>query len=97
MVTNIGSLGLEEAYVPLVPYSHVPLLLAVGAIQDEAAVEDGALVAAKVLRVCATFDHRVLDGVHAAHMSKRLARIFADPEGELGPLPPLAASAPRGA
>src|ERR1043165_2750767 len=25
MVTNIGSLGLEEAFVPLVPYSRVPL------------------------------------------------------------------------
>src|SRR6476620_11525187 len=31
MITNIGSLGLEDAYVPLVPYSHVPLLLALGA------------------------------------------------------------------
>jgi pyruvate dehydrogenase E2 component (dihydrolipoamide acetyltransferase) len=88
MVTNIGSLGLEEAYVPLVPYSHVPLLLAVGAIQDEAVVENGALLAGKVFRVCATFDHRVLDGVHASNMSKHLTRIFADPEKSLGPLPP---------
>ncbi len=87
MVTNIGSLGLEEAYVPLVPYSHVPLLLAVGAIQDEAVVENGALLPGKVFRVCATFDHRVLDGVHASTMSKHLARIFADPEKSLGPLP----------
>jgi pyruvate dehydrogenase E2 component (dihydrolipoamide acetyltransferase) len=93
MVTNIGSLGLEEAYVPLVPYSHVPLLLAVGTIQDEAVVEDGALSAGKVLRVCATFDHRVLDGMHAARMSKHLARIFADPEAHLGPLPPEAIEA----
>ena len=88
MVTNIGSLGLEEAYVPLVPYSHVPLLLAVGAIQDEAVVENGALLPGKVFRVCATFDHRVLDGVHASKMSKHLTRIFADPEKSLGPLPP---------
>jgi len=68
MVTNIGSLGLEEAYVPLVPYSRVPLLIAVGAVQDEPVVEDGKVVVAKVLRCFATFDHRVLDGVHAAHM-----------------------------
>lgn len=88
MVTNIGSLGLEEAYVPLVPYSRVPLLIALGAVKDEPVVEDGAIVPGKILRAFATFDHRVLDGMHAAKMSKTLKRIFADPEKELGPLPP---------
>lgn len=87
MVTNIGSLGLEEAYVPLVPYSHVPLLIAVGAIQEEPVVEDGAIVVGKVLRACATFDHRVLDGMHASRMAKTITHIFDDPEGTLGPLP----------
>lgn len=89
MVTNIGSLGLEEAYVPLVPYSHVPLLIALGAVKEEAVVEGGQIVVGKVLRAFATFDHRVLDGMHAAKMSKTITRIFADPERELGPLPPL--------
>ena len=53
-------------------------------------MQNGALVVGKVLRVCTTFDHRVLDGVHAARMSKTLRRVFADPEKELGPLPPAA-------
>ena len=88
MVTNIGSLGLEEAYVPLVPYSRVPLLIALGAVKDEAVVEDGQIVPRKMLRAFATFDHRVLDGQHAAKMSKTLRRIFADPEKEFGALPP---------
>jgi len=87
MVTNIGSLGLEEAYVPLVPYSHVPLLIAVGAVQDEPVVENGAVIPGKILRACATFDHRVLDGMHAARMAKTITKIFADPEGTLGALP----------
>jgi pyruvate/2-oxoglutarate dehydrogenase complex dihydrolipoamide acyltransferase (E2) component len=87
MVTNIGSLGLEEAYVPLVPYSRVPLLVAVGAIQEEAVVEDGKIVVGKVLRCFATFDHRVLDGMHASRMSKTLRKIFDDPETGFGPLP----------
>lgn len=94
MVTNIGSLGLEAAYVPLVPYSRVPLLIALGAVQDEPVVEDGRVVPGRVLRAYATFDHRVLDGVHAARMSKTLRRIFADPEKELGPLPSGAPPAP---
>ena len=46
MVTNIGSLGLEAAYVPLVPFSRVPLLVAVGAIEDIRVVRDGELTVA---------------------------------------------------
>ncbi|MFO0686844.1 MAG: 2-oxo acid dehydrogenase subunit E2 [Sandaracinus sp.] len=91
MVTNIGSLGLEEAYVPLVPYSHVPLLIALGAVKEEPVVEGGEIRVGKVLRAFATFDHRVLDGMHAAKMSKTLKRIFDDPEKELGALPPPSA------
>ncbi len=90
MVTNIGSLGLEEAFVPLVPYSRVPLLLALGAVKEEAVVEGGEVKVGKVIRAFATFDHRVLDGMHAARMSRTLKRIFEDPERELGPLPPEA-------
>jgi hypothetical protein len=93
MVTNIGSLGLEEAYVPLVPYSHVPLLIAVGAVQEEAVVKEGTIVVSKILRCCATFDHRVLDGVHASRMSRSIRQTFDDPEASFGPLPahPIAA------
>ena len=58
-------------------------------MKDEAVVEGGQIVVGKVLRAFATFDHRVLDGMHAAKMSKTITRIFADPERELGPLPPL--------
>jgi pyruvate/2-oxoglutarate dehydrogenase complex dihydrolipoamide acyltransferase (E2) component len=97
MVTNIGSLGLEEGFVPLVPYSHVPLVLAMGKVVDAAVVEDGAVVPGKVMRLCATFDHRVLDGAHAAKMVKLLAPFFEDPVGRLGPIeaaPPAALAAP---
>ncbi len=70
MITNVGSLGLEEAFVPLVPYSRVPLLIALGAIRDQVIPEDGKVVIAKTMRLCATFDHRILDGAHAAAMAK---------------------------
>jgi pyruvate dehydrogenase E2 component (dihydrolipoamide acetyltransferase) len=79
MITNIGSLGLEEAYVPLVPYSRVPLLLAVGAVRDTPIVEDGQVKVGKVMRIHATFDHRLLDGTHAAIMSKVLTAWMEHP------------------
>lgn len=79
MVTNIGSLGLEEAYVPLVPYSRVPLLIAMGEVKEEPIVVDGAVTVGSVMRVFATFDHRILDGSHAAKMVKTLRAWFEDP------------------
>ncbi|MCB9557277.1 MAG: 2-oxo acid dehydrogenase subunit E2 [Deltaproteobacteria bacterium] len=70
MVTNVGSLGLDTAFVPLIPYSRVPILIAVSAVKDTPVVEDGKVVPAKVMRLNATFDHRFIDGYHAATMSK---------------------------
>jgi pyruvate/2-oxoglutarate dehydrogenase complex dihydrolipoamide acyltransferase (E2) component len=80
MVTNVGSLGLEEAYVPLVPYSRVPLLVAMGSLQRVPVVREGDVIeVATVMRLFATFDHRLLDGAHAAKMSRILRETFADP------------------
>jgi pyruvate dehydrogenase E2 component (dihydrolipoamide acetyltransferase) len=79
MITNIGSLGLDVAYVPLVPYSRVPILLAVGAIKDEPVVRDGNVVPGKIMRINATFDHRFIDGFHAAMMSKIVRQWLEDP------------------
>jgi pyruvate/2-oxoglutarate dehydrogenase complex dihydrolipoamide acyltransferase (E2) component len=79
MITNIGALGLEEAYVPLVPYSRVPLLIALGAIRDEVIPVDGQVVIAKTMRLCATFDHRILDGAHAAAMAKTVRAWMENP------------------
>lgn len=79
MITNVGSLGLEEAYVPLVPYSRVPLLIALGAIRDTPVIRDGHVEAAKTMKLCATFDHRVLDGAHAAAMARTVRAWIEDP------------------
>jgi pyruvate/2-oxoglutarate dehydrogenase complex dihydrolipoamide acyltransferase (E2) component len=83
LVTNIGSLSLETAFVPLVPYCRVPLLIALGAVKDRAEVVDGKVVVLPMIRLCVTFDHRVIDGVHASHMCRTIKRIFEHPETEL--------------
>ena len=87
MITNIGSLGLEEAYAPLVPYSRVPIVLAMGAVLDAPVVEDGRVVPGRVMKVCATFDHRILDGAHAAIMVRTLREWMEDPFSHFDPLP----------
>jgi pyruvate dehydrogenase E2 component (dihydrolipoamide acetyltransferase) len=87
MITNIGSLGLDEAYVPLVPYSRVPLLLAMGAVDDAPVVQGNTIVPGKVMKVCATFDHRILDGAHAAVMARTLREWMERPFDHFDPIP----------
>lgn len=82
MVTNIGSLGLDSAFAPLVPYSRVPLILVVGAVKDMPAVRNGKIEVIPTLKICATFDHRLIDGMHASHMVKTLLKIFDEPDAE---------------
>lgn len=89
MITNIGTLGIDEAYVPLVPYSRVPLLIAMGAVQEVPVVKDGAITAGKVMRLNVTFDHRVLDGAHAAIMARTLKDYFENPFERFDALPAL--------
>lgn len=88
MVTNIGSLGLDVAYVPLVPYSGVPLLLAAGGVDDAPVVNDaGELAVGKMMNLCATFDHRFIDGMHAAKMGKVIRAWMEDPYSNFGAIP----------
>jgi pyruvate/2-oxoglutarate dehydrogenase complex dihydrolipoamide acyltransferase (E2) component len=84
MITSIGSLDMDMAYAPLVPYSHGPVLIAVGRVRDVPVVKDGTVQVGKRALLCATIDHRVIDGMHASHMVKTLRQIFAQPEVELG-------------
>jgi pyruvate/2-oxoglutarate dehydrogenase complex dihydrolipoamide acyltransferase (E2) component len=84
MITNVGSLGIDCAFAPLVAYSRVPMVLTAGAVQDQVVVEDGQPVVRPVLRLGVTFDHRLIDGVHAAKLSKLLTAIFRDPSAYLG-------------
>jgi pyruvate dehydrogenase E2 component (dihydrolipoamide acetyltransferase) len=87
MITNIGSLGLDQAYVPLVPYSGVPILLALGSVQERPVADNGVVVVGRVMNICATFDHRFIDGVHAAVLSKVIREFLAAPYEHFGPIP----------
>ena len=84
MITSLGSIGLERAFVPLVPYSRIPCLVAIGSLREAPRVDNSQVVVRKVISLCVTFDHRVIDGMHASHMVKTMKKIFANPEAELG-------------
>jgi pyruvate dehydrogenase E2 component (dihydrolipoamide acetyltransferase) len=92
-VTNVGSLGLDTAYVPLVPYTHVPIFVAPGLVKDVPVVEDGKVVPGKVMNINASFDHRFIDGYHASVLSKTLREFMENPFESFDKLDTLAPAA----
>lgn len=89
MITSVGSLGIDWGLAPLVPYSRSPMLLAVGAVQKQAKVietegQPDRIEARPMMKIGVTFDHRFMDGAHAADMLKTFKDCFADPEKYFG-------------
>jgi len=94
MITNVGSLGLDTAFAPLVPFSRVPILFAIGEAKDEVLVENGQPAVVKAMSVNATLDHRVIDGFHAARLANVLREWMENPETHFDPLDGGAAVSP---
>jgi pyruvate dehydrogenase E2 component (dihydrolipoamide acetyltransferase) len=86
MITNIGSLGLDTAYAPLVPFSRVPLLFAIGEAKQHLFVENGRPAVGMAMSVNATMDHRVIDGFHAARISAVLREWMENPDAHFDTL-----------
>ena len=78
-VTKIGALGIENAFIPLSPYSRCPLLIGIGKPRRIPIVRGDEVVAANSVIITFTFDHRYADGAHGSHLMRRFKKIFADP------------------
>ena len=80
MVTSLGMHGIDEAYAPLTPIGRIMVDILVPRIKDRVWVEDGEMVIKPTLKLCATFDHRAVDGVQAARLSAEIQALLAEPE-----------------
>ncbi len=81
MITNIGSLGFSSAFVPLAPYTRIPLILALGKTHlRPVCLEDGSIIAQEQVSLCFTFDHRVMDGARGAKMAKAIQYYMENPD-----------------
>ncbi len=76
-VTNLGMHGTEEFSGIINPSQSA--ILAVGAVRDEAVVEDGMITVGKVARFTLSVDHRPLDGVMAAEWMRTFLMLVESP------------------
>ena len=81
MITNIGSLGFTQAFVPLSPYSRIPLILALGKTHlTPVSLPDGSVVSQEQINLCFTFDHRIMDGARGAKMASLIKKYMENPD-----------------
>lgn len=79
MITSVGMWGVSRAYSPLARYYRVPLLVLVGAVEQRPVAVAGQVVVRPMLTLTATFDHRYVDGSHAARFARAVQEYCADP------------------
>jgi len=77
-ITNIGSAG-GQWFTPVINHPEVAIL-GIGRIQEKAVVRDGELVAAPVLALSLSFDHRLIDGATAQNALNKIKRLLNDPQ-----------------
>jgi pyruvate dehydrogenase E2 component (dihydrolipoamide acetyltransferase) len=85
MVSSIGAIdaGLGTVLAPLVPFSHVPIVVLVCNLQPRPAVVGDALAIRPILTLGCTFDHRFFDGVIAARIARALRAGLLEPSSLL--------------
>ncbi len=80
LVSNVGTLGLDEGFLAPLPWARTPLHVLVGRVRDAPAVVAGAVVVRPQLVITATADHRLLDGAHAGRVARVLRRVLENPQ-----------------
>jgi len=77
-ITNIGSAG-GQWFTPVINHPEVAIL-GIGRIAEKAVVKNGEIVAAPVLALSFSFDHRLIDGATAQNALNLVKRLLNDPQ-----------------
>ena len=77
-ITNIGSAG-GQWFTPVINHPEVAIL-GIGRISEKPVVKNGEIVAAPVLALSLSFDHRIIDGATAQYALNHIKRLLNDPE-----------------
>lgn len=76
-ITNIGSAG-GQWFTPVINHPEVAIL-GIGRISEKPVIKNGEIVAAHVLALSLSFDHRMIDGATAQNALNHLKRLLSEP------------------
>jgi pyruvate dehydrogenase E2 component (dihydrolipoamide acetyltransferase) len=79
IVTSVGMFGIDSAFAPFVPLARCPMLILVPEVRPRPWAVGDRVEVRPVLRLCATFDHRIIDGAAAGRFASRLTALFERP------------------
>lgn len=77
-LSNYGTGGHGLWATPIINYSEVAIL-AIAKIQEQPVVKNGVITIAEMMNLSWSFDHRVIDGDLAMHISDRFCKLLRDP------------------
>jgi len=77
-ITNIGSAG-GQWFTTVINHPEVAIL-GIGRISKKPVIKNGEIVAAPVLALSLSFDHRMVDGATAQHALNHIKRLLGNPE-----------------
>jgi pyruvate dehydrogenase E2 component (dihydrolipoamide acetyltransferase) len=66
-------------FTPVINYPEVAIL-GTGRITEKPIVNDGQIIAAHMMALSLSFDHRLIDGATAQKFLNEIKRLLADPE-----------------
>lgn len=76
ILSNVGSLGIQKALLPLVPLSRATMMISIGEWSEEVKYHNNQISVRQIINLGVTFDHRILDGSHAGHMLQDFKKSF---------------------
>jgi len=77
-ITNIGSAG-GMFFTPVINFPEAAIL-GTGRITEKPIVRGGEIVAAPVMALSLSFDHRLIDGATGQHFMNKIKQLLGDPE-----------------
>ncbi len=83
MVTSVGMHGVDSGFAPFTPVARCPMIVTITRIKPRPWVVGERVEPRPVLRLCGTFDHRIIDGFSAGKVSGAIEALLEDPRGLL--------------
>lgn len=80
ILSNIGTLGLDNGYPALLPTANISFVLLLGGVSKRPWVVNDEIVVRRVMTLSAALDHRVVDASHAGKLFKYFKKMINNPE-----------------